>query len=81
MAFVFYCFMQVLVSWDMHAAQPLCLPGCTCSEESFGRCDVLKGFQKVNRMRGSELSLGVRWSDSGLELVGNQLNLRGIHFN
>ncbi|KAH0507562.1 Leucine-rich repeat, immunoglobulin-like domain and transmembrane domain-containing protein 2 [Microtus ochrogaster] len=37
MAFVFYCFLQVLVSWDMHAAQPLCLPGCTCSEESFGR--------------------------------------------
>lgn len=42
---------------------------------------MLKGFQKVNRVRGSELSLGVRWSDSGLELVGNQLNLRGIHFN
>ncbi|KAK7798752.1 hypothetical protein U0070_021247 [Myodes glareolus] len=29
--------MSILVSWDMHAAQPLCLPGCTCSEESFGR--------------------------------------------
>ncbi|XP_036054532.1 leucine-rich repeat, immunoglobulin-like domain and transmembrane domain-containing protein 2 [Onychomys torridus] len=37
MAFVFYCFLQVLVSWDTHAAQSFCLPGCTCSEESFGR--------------------------------------------
>ncbi|CAH7354241.1 leucine-rich repeat, immunoglobulin-like domain and transmembrane domain-containing protein 2 [Phodopus roborovskii] len=37
MAFVFYCFLQVLVFWDTHTAQPFCLPGCTCSEESFGR--------------------------------------------
>ncbi|XP_005077670.2 leucine-rich repeat, immunoglobulin-like domain and transmembrane domain-containing protein 2 isoform X2 [Mesocricetus auratus] len=37
MAFVFYCFLQVLVFGDIHAAQPFCLPGCTCSEESFGR--------------------------------------------
>ncbi|XP_034354899.1 leucine-rich repeat, immunoglobulin-like domain and transmembrane domain-containing protein 2 isoform X1 [Arvicanthis niloticus] len=37
MAFVFYCFLQVLVSRVTHAVQPFCLPECTCSEESFGR--------------------------------------------
>nr|XP_004657892.2 leucine-rich repeat, immunoglobulin-like domain and transmembrane domain-containing protein 2 [Jaculus jaculus] len=37
MALVFRYFLQVLISWDIHAAQPSCWPGCTCSEESFGR--------------------------------------------
>ncbi|XP_055453788.1 leucine-rich repeat, immunoglobulin-like domain and transmembrane domain-containing protein 2 [Psammomys obesus] len=37
MAFVFCCFLQFLLSQDTHAAQRFCLPGCTCSEESFGR--------------------------------------------
>ena len=40
MAFVFYCFLQVLVSWVIHAVQPFCLPECTCSEESFGHQKV-----------------------------------------
>ncbi|XP_003994180.2 leucine-rich repeat, immunoglobulin-like domain and transmembrane domain-containing protein 2 isoform X1 [Felis catus] len=31
-----YCLL-VLVFLDSHAAQPSCLPGCTCSEDSFGR--------------------------------------------
>uniref|UniRef100_A0A2R9A5N3 Leucine rich repeat, Ig-like and transmembrane domains 2 n=1 Tax=Pan paniscus TaxID=9597 RepID=A0A2R9A5N3_PANPA len=37
MASVFHYFLLVLVFLDTHAAQPFCLPGCTCSEESFGR--------------------------------------------
>ncbi|XP_011805817.1 PREDICTED: leucine-rich repeat, immunoglobulin-like domain and transmembrane domain-containing protein 2 isoform X1 [Colobus angolensis palliatus] len=37
MASVFHHFLLVLVFLDTHAAQPFCLPGCTCSEESFGR--------------------------------------------
>ncbi|XP_062943845.1 leucine-rich repeat, immunoglobulin-like domain and transmembrane domain-containing protein 2 [Cynocephalus volans] len=37
MASVFQYFLLVVVFLDTHAAQPFCLPGCTCSEESFGR--------------------------------------------
>ncbi|XP_005671217.1 leucine-rich repeat, immunoglobulin-like domain and transmembrane domain-containing protein 2 [Sus scrofa] len=37
MASVSHYFLLVLVFLDSHAAQPSCLPGCTCSEESFGR--------------------------------------------
>nr|XP_031538039.1 leucine-rich repeat, immunoglobulin-like domain and transmembrane domain-containing protein 2 isoform X1 [Vicugna pacos] len=37
MASVSHCFLLVLVFLDSLAAQPSCLPGCTCSEESFGR--------------------------------------------
>ncbi|KAM5244553.1 leucine-rich repeat, immunoglobulin-like domain and transmembrane domain-containing protein 2 [Hipposideros larvatus] len=37
MASVSYYFLLVLVFLDSRAAQPSCLPGCTCSEESFGR--------------------------------------------
>ncbi|XP_050999258.1 leucine-rich repeat, immunoglobulin-like domain and transmembrane domain-containing protein 2 [Acomys russatus] len=37
MALVLYCFLPFLLSQDTHAAQRFCLPGCTCSEESFGR--------------------------------------------
>nr|XP_036858959.1 leucine-rich repeat, immunoglobulin-like domain and transmembrane domain-containing protein 2 isoform X1 [Manis javanica] len=37
MAAVSHYFLLVLVFLDSHAAQPPCLPGCTCSEESFGR--------------------------------------------
>lgn len=77
MAFVFYCFLQVLVSWVIHAVQPFCLPECTCSEESFGRCAMLTGFQRV--MWGwRRLSLKMIWSDTGLEFVGNQLNPMGF---
>lgn len=41
MAAVSHYFLLVLVFLDSHAAQPPCLPGCTCSEESFGRWTVL----------------------------------------
>ncbi|KAL0615885.1 Leucine-rich repeat, immunoglobulin-like domain and transmembrane domain-containing protein 2 [Plecturocebus cupreus] len=37
MASVFHHFLLVLVFLDTHATQPFCVPGCTCSEESFGR--------------------------------------------
>nr|KAF6457297.1 leucine rich repeat, Ig-like and transmembrane domains 2 [Rousettus aegyptiacus] len=37
MASVSYYFLLVLVFLDSYAAQLSCLPGCTCSEESFGR--------------------------------------------
>ncbi|XP_012323950.2 leucine-rich repeat, immunoglobulin-like domain and transmembrane domain-containing protein 2 [Aotus nancymaae] len=37
MASVFHHFLLVLVFLDTNAAQPFCVPGCTCSEESFGR--------------------------------------------
>ncbi|XP_043333221.1 leucine-rich repeat, immunoglobulin-like domain and transmembrane domain-containing protein 2 [Cervus canadensis] len=37
MASVPHYFLLVLVLLDSHAAQPSCLPGCACSEESFGR--------------------------------------------
>ncbi|XP_069914056.1 leucine-rich repeat, immunoglobulin-like domain and transmembrane domain-containing protein 2 isoform X1 [Oryctolagus cuniculus] len=37
MASVFRDFLLVLVLLDIQAAQPFCLRGCTCSEESFGR--------------------------------------------
>ncbi|XP_005407988.1 PREDICTED: leucine-rich repeat, immunoglobulin-like domain and transmembrane domain-containing protein 2 [Chinchilla lanigera] len=30
-------FLLILVLLDTHASQPFCVPGCTCSEESFGR--------------------------------------------
>ncbi|DAA14203.1 leucine-rich repeat, immunoglobulin-like domain and transmembrane domain-containing protein 2 [Bos taurus] len=37
MASVPHYFLLVLVFLDSHVAQPSCLPGCACSEESFGR--------------------------------------------
>ncbi|XP_004765941.1 leucine-rich repeat, immunoglobulin-like domain and transmembrane domain-containing protein 2 [Mustela lutreola] len=37
MASVSHYFLLVLVFLDSHAAQPPCLPGCTCSEDSFSR--------------------------------------------
>ncbi|KAM5236479.1 leucine-rich repeat, immunoglobulin-like domain and transmembrane domain-containing protein 2 [Ctenodactylus gundi] len=33
----FHYFLLALVFLGAYASQPLCLPGCTCSEESFGR--------------------------------------------
>ncbi|XP_053442312.1 leucine-rich repeat, immunoglobulin-like domain and transmembrane domain-containing protein 2 [Nycticebus coucang] len=37
MASSFHYFPLVLAFLDIYAAQPFCLPGCTCSEETFGR--------------------------------------------
>ncbi|XP_045423877.1 leucine-rich repeat, immunoglobulin-like domain and transmembrane domain-containing protein 2 [Lemur catta] len=37
MASVFHYFLLVLAFLDRYSAQSFCLPGCTCSEESFGR--------------------------------------------
>ncbi|KAF6109896.1 leucine rich repeat, Ig-like and transmembrane domains 2 [Phyllostomus discolor] len=37
MASVSYYFLLVLAFLDLHATWPPCLPGCTCSEENFGR--------------------------------------------
>ncbi|XP_008065208.1 leucine-rich repeat, immunoglobulin-like domain and transmembrane domain-containing protein 2 isoform X2 [Carlito syrichta] len=37
MASVFHHFLIVLIFLDTHTSQSFCLPGCTCSEESFGR--------------------------------------------
>ncbi|XP_008517305.1 leucine-rich repeat, immunoglobulin-like domain and transmembrane domain-containing protein 2 [Equus przewalskii] len=37
MASVSHYFLLVLAFLDSHTAQPVCLPGCTCSHESFGR--------------------------------------------
>ncbi|XP_012656745.1 leucine-rich repeat, immunoglobulin-like domain and transmembrane domain-containing protein 2 [Otolemur garnettii] len=37
MASSFYYFPLILACLDIYAAQPSCLPGCTCSEETFGR--------------------------------------------
>ncbi|KAM6156473.1 LOW QUALITY PROTEIN: leucine-rich repeat, immunoglobulin-like domain and transmembrane domain-containing protein 2 [Erethizon dorsatum] len=37
MAAAFQYFLLILAFLDTHASQPFCVPGCTCSEESFGR--------------------------------------------
>ncbi|XP_076980565.1 leucine-rich repeat, immunoglobulin-like domain and transmembrane domain-containing protein 2 [Tamandua tetradactyla] len=37
MASIFHSFMLVLAFLEAHTVQPACLPGCTCSKESFGR--------------------------------------------
>ncbi|KAM7074198.1 leucine-rich repeat, immunoglobulin-like domain and transmembrane domain-containing protein 2 isoform 1-T1 [Molossus nigricans] len=47
MASVPHYFLLVLVALDSQAAQPSCWPGCTCSEEDFGRA-----------LRCASLSLG-----------------------
>ena len=46
MASVPHYFLLVLVLLDSHAAQLSCLPGCACSEESFGRCAGLARSKK-----------------------------------
>ncbi|XP_037659834.1 leucine-rich repeat, immunoglobulin-like domain and transmembrane domain-containing protein 2 [Choloepus didactylus] len=37
MASISHYFLLVLVFLESHTVRPFCLPGCTCSEESFGR--------------------------------------------
>ncbi|XP_036137427.1 leucine-rich repeat, immunoglobulin-like domain and transmembrane domain-containing protein 2 isoform X2 [Molossus molossus] len=48
MASVPHYFLLVLVALDSQAAQPSCWPGCTCSEEDFGRLTVVSSSVFLN---------------------------------
>lgn len=77
MAAAFRYLLLVLEFLETRASQASCVPGCTCSQESVGRCAVLAR----HGLRGRGGCSGLHRVGKGLELAGNQQNFQETHFN